>query len=135
LRVERERMTATTVSQEQLTTAKVELGKFFTLAFDGVPNMLMFSPLIDSVWHDLLKSEEEYSEFCNALGVPRPGHQPMNGAGKITWISEYEARFGKLDSVWFMRVDGSVFSDVEEAYRKTGDVVCSWDCGVVYGTE
>lgn len=56
------------------------------------------------------------------------GHQASRGNGRISWIPDYEARFGKLPAVWFADATGTVDQTAYATYCTTGEVFHSWDC-------
>lgn len=56
------------------------------------------------------------------------GHQVNLGDGRISWISDYEARFGKLPPMWFADAAGTVDQAAYATYCATGEVFHSWDC-------
>ncbi|NOK59850.1 MAG: hypothetical protein GFH27_549291n42 [Chloroflexi bacterium AL-W] len=108
--------------------ATVELGRIFELATDGVENVTMPSRYIDSVWHDMLKEPASYEAFCKRVAGVVVEHTPAQGEGEITWVSSYEEKFGKLDSVWFTDEHGVLDNNLYETYLETGHVRASWDC-------
>lgn len=121
------------LSEEKTASARTELARFFALADKDRAAMLeMFSPAVDSVWHDLVEQPEALSRFCGDAGVPVPEHLPVKGEGHIGWVTAYEAEHGKLPEVWFMDEAGSVRTDVRDAYLETGIVVSAWDCGPLF---
>ncbi|MGE1164476.1 hypothetical protein ACQJ0Y_14505 [Peribacillus simplex] len=115
--------------KEQLNArAERELGRFFSLAGMGVNNLVMPAGVIDEVWHNKLKNQEEYTEFCNETAGGHITHAPMKGEGEIKWVPEYEKQFGKLDPAWFTKETGEVDKPKYEAYLRDGKVSMEWDC-------
>lgn len=111
--------------------ARVELGRIFAMTADGVENTTMPSRYIDKVWHEMLETPEDYQKFSLAEAGVIVGHSPIQGEGRVTWIPEYESRFGKLDPVWFTDENGTLQSDAFEKYLNGDEVWGSWDCGPI----
>lgn len=111
-------------------TALNELSKFFALAADQpTSRMEMFSPAVDAVWHTLLERPVEYAEFCRAAtGGARVDHDSAKGLGDISWIPDYESKYGPLNDVWFMDEHGRLDESLRSAYRGSGNVITAWDC-------
>lgn len=112
--------------------AEVELGKFLAIAKArqdaGKGQNYMPGGLIDEVWHSKLKDETAYADFCKAHAGKVLAHNPNAGFGTLEWVSDYEARFGPLQTVWFADVSGRIDTNGLAEYRKTGIYVTSWDC-------
>ena len=90
-----------------------ELARFFAVAAEGAQMCPMFSNYIDQAWHTLLATPDSYTHFL--------GHQESQGDGPIPWVSDYEARFGKLSPLWFADATGAVDQTAYAAYRATGE--------------
>ncbi|RKL64946.1 hypothetical protein CR203_23345 [Salipaludibacillus neizhouensis] len=109
-------------------SAKDEINKFFTLSIENVPNLSMMSEFIDSVWHDMLKDESEYKEYCESNFGKVIGHTTTQGEGEISWIKDYEAKYGLLSPLWFTNKNGFFDQKAYQSYLDTGIVKASWDC-------
>ncbi|MDQ3760566.1 MAG: hypothetical protein M3460_02355 [Actinomycetota bacterium] len=105
-----------------------ELARFFTVAVDSTQMCPMFSRFIDQAWHTLLCTPDSYTHFSREACGQVLGHQESLGDGRIPWVSDYEARFGKLSSLWFADATGTVDQTAYTGYRATGEVFRSWDC-------
>jgi Bacterial protein of unknown function (DUF899) len=105
-----------------------ELARFLTVAADSTEICPMFSSYIDQTWHDLLSTPDRYAQFSRGACGKVIEHQASQGEGRISWISDYETRFGKLPSLWFADATGAVDQIAYAAYRATGEVFHSWDC-------
>lgn len=105
-----------------------ELIRFFTVVADGTQTCPMFSSYIDQVWHALLSTPESYAQFSRKACGQVIDHQASQGDGQIPWISDYEARYGKLPSLWFADAIGTVDKTAYAAYCTTGKAFRSWDC-------
>jgi hypothetical protein len=88
----------------------------------------MFSPCIDQAWHTLLAAPDSYAQFSREVCGRILGHQASMGNGRISWVSDYEARFGSLPLLWFADASGTVDQTAYATYRETGEVFHSWDC-------
>jgi hypothetical protein len=106
-----------------------ELGRFFQLARDNpLSPPEMWSPLIDLYWHTALKDDAKYKSLCRKNADTIIYHKEDAGFGEISWINEYERRFGALSSVWFQSREGRLDIELMEEYLWTGDIYASWDC-------
>lgn len=108
--------------------ALTELARFFAITADSAQMCAMFSHYIDQTWHTLLSTPDSYAHFSREACGQVLGHQESLGDGRIPWVSDYEARFGKLSPLWFADATGTVDQAVYAAYRETGEVFHSWDC-------
>ncbi|EOO08755.1 hypothetical protein [Bacillus cereus] len=117
------------LNEELVQEGTAELGKFLKMYSEGVSNLTMPSRFIDVIWHDMLENPEEYEAFSNKFAGMVVGHEPIVGEGKIEWVTNYEKRFGKLNSTWFMDQNGRFNKKAYEEYQKTGVWRASWDCG------
>ncbi|MGH8929332.1 MAG: hypothetical protein ACRDZO_01520 [Egibacteraceae bacterium] len=108
--------------------ACAELGKLFQLAVDGVPALTMPSKAIDLVWHGMLHNREAYERFSIEACGRVVEHRSSRGAGPVTWVAEYEGRFGKLDPIWFTDDKSMLDTDAYDQYLATGQFKASWDC-------
>lgn len=80
------------------------------------------------MWHTLLATPDSYSHFSREACGRVLGHQEGQGDDPIPWVSDYEARFGKLSPLWFADTTGAVDQTAYDAYRATGKVFHSGDC-------
>ncbi len=108
--------------------ALTELARFFAVAADRTQMCPMFSTCIDQTWHTLLTTPGSYAQFSREACGQVLGHQASRGDGRIPWVPDYEARFGKLPPVWFADATGTVDQTACATYRATGEVFHSWDC-------
>ncbi len=116
--------------------ALIELARFFAVAAaDNTQMCPMFSPCIDQAWHTLLVRPDPYAEFSRKACGQVLGHQVSLGDGVISWISDYEACFGKLPPIWFADAVGTVDQIAYATYRMTGEVFHSWDCNPITDDE
>ncbi len=120
-------MSVLNLSKENVSLAHTELEKVFHLSNSGI-KVEMFSKAIDSVWHDMLKNKEEYKDFCNKTIGRYIKHIKAPDFGEITFTSEYEKRYGKLDSIWFMDENGKIDITLQSKYKNSDTIVASWDC-------
>jgi hypothetical protein len=88
----------------------------------------MWSPLVDSYWHAALTDRDKYESMCLETVGSIVQHSEAVGRGEISWIVEYERRFGELSTVWFTNTDGRLNKALMEEYLWTGEVYASWDC-------
>jgi hypothetical protein len=114
--------------------AREELGKFFALAAVAEQAPGMFSAFIDEEWHRLAESAQ-YGAFCESAAGVVVRHDPTCGAGVVTWVDGYHARFGELPAVWFADVSGVVDAAAYEEYRATRVVRASWNCSADGGGD
>jgi hypothetical protein len=125
-------MTLQTLENEKLLAdAEIELGKFFNLAGEGISNLLMPQGIIDEVWHEKLKDNEKYLEFCFDHANAQIDHVETNGTGELEWVENYEKKFGKLNQAWFVDKNGVLDFDTYQEYLKNGKLIMSWDCGPI----
>ncbi|WTS75123.1 hypothetical protein OG472_01685 [Streptomyces sp. NBC_00207] len=115
-----------------MTAVRAELGKFLALAgyrFNrGESAPQMFSAAIDAEWHELVDSPE-YAAFSIEHAGAVAAHVEGRGEGYVTWVSAYEEAYGPLPELWFTDADGQVDKTALAAYRETGKVWASWNCG------
>ncbi|SHF34013.1 hypothetical protein SAMN05444392_11616 [Seinonella peptonophila] len=112
-----------------LRAAKQELGRFFQMFADGVKGLTMPSKLIDLVWHGMQKTEA-YTSFCLENCGTLVQHAPIKGVGTVSWVKDYENRFGSLHPVWFMNENGRLDEQAYSEYEASGNWHrASWDCG------
>ncbi|MFI5616508.1 hypothetical protein [Streptomyces sp. NPDC051567] len=123
-------MSATTVE-------RVELSRFLTLTGrrfergDTAPEM--FSGAVDAEWHRLL-DDPDYPAFCAKTAGQLVLHAAINGAGPVSWVSEYEAAFGcVLPDIWFTDAEGNLDTVAVARYRDTGEVLGEWNCSPTGG--
>ncbi|MEN9405179.1 MAG: hypothetical protein RLY47_138 [Candidatus Parcubacteria bacterium] len=111
--------------------ASAELSRFFQVAHQFQAEGLsapMPAGFMDEHWHGLLKDEKTYTAFCvDVVGVPVK-HVSLKGEGRLPWVAAYEARFGKLDPVWFTDSSGKLDHEAYQRYLDSGEVIASWDC-------
>ncbi|MEZ4888025.1 MAG: hypothetical protein R3E32_25080 [Chitinophagales bacterium] len=112
--------------------ATQELEKFFQVAvvYQKKTNKpaRMMSCIVDEAWHQILKDELGYQNFCNnVVGQVLP-HNQVKGFGVIGWTSIYEDMFGQLPEIWFRNSDGDLDSNTYQKYLKTGIIEAAWDC-------
>lgn len=115
------------LADDQIQEAKVELGKMFRLAAEGV-HIEMFSTGIDAVWHELSRDSVRYEDFCLASCGAVIGHGESSGQGHITFIKAYEEKYGKLPKIWFLQRSGKYDEERYKTYLDTGEVTSGWDC-------
>lgn len=115
--------------------ALTELARFFAVAADSSEMCPMFSGYIDQVWHTLLATPHLYAEFSRKACDQVLEHQASQGEGRISWVPDYEARFGKLPPLWFADATGVVDRTAHAAYHATGEVFRSWDCSPETGDD
>jgi hypothetical protein len=108
--------------------ALTELARFFAVAAGSTQMCPMFSTYIDQAWHTLFSTPNSYAKFSRDACGQILGHQARLGDGRIPWVPDYEARFGKLPPLWFADVTGTVDQTAYAAYCATGEVFHSWDC-------
>lgn len=108
--------------------ALTELARFFAVAADSTQMCPMFSTYIDQAWHTLFSTPDSYAQFSRDACGQILGHQASLGDGRIPWVPDYEARFGKLPPLWFAGATGTVDQTAYAAYCATGEVFHSWDC-------
>ena len=120
------------LSKFQVQKAKAELAKVFNMSAQGI-EIEMFSMAIDAVWHEMLQEPENYKKFCIESCGGLVGHQETKGYGIMTFVESYEARFGKLDNIWFIDQHGVFNHEAWEQYLETGLVEASWKCGPTHG--
>ncbi|MEK4758634.1 hypothetical protein NSS69_11905 [Macrococcus sp. FSL W8-0367] len=114
--------------------AEVELKKFFSL-LDSEQEYYMPRCVVDKVWHEKLKDEEEYKKFCMNYSKSYVKHEENKGKGDIPWVSKYENKFGKLAPVWFTNEEGDLLNDTYERYIKEGEIHLEWDCVPIMTTD
>lgn len=95
----------------------------------------MFSTYIDQAWHTLLSTPDSYAQFSREACDQVLGHRESLGDGRIPWVPNYEARFGKLPPLWFADSTGTVDQTAYATYRATGEVFHSWDCSPIIDDE
>ncbi|MGH3566851.1 MAG: hypothetical protein ACRDRH_12625 [Pseudonocardia sp.] len=105
-----------------------ELARFFAISAESTQMCPMFSPCVDQAWHTLLATPDSYAKFSREACGQVLRHQASLGDGLIPWVSDYEARFGKLAPLWFADATGAVDQMAYATYRATGEVFHSWDC-------
>lgn len=108
--------------------ALTELARFFAITAESAQMCPMFSSYIDQTWHTLLSTPDSYAHFSREACGQVVGHQESLGDGRILWVSDYEANFGKLSPLWFADATGTVDQTAYAAYRATGEIFRSWDC-------
>ncbi|WP_030299067.1 hypothetical protein [Streptomyces katrae] len=120
------------------TVERTELARFLTIAGQrhraGYKLPEMFSGAIDAFWHEQLDAPT-YDAFSTEHAGAVVGHNPTSGSGAIEWVAAYEEAYGPLPAVWFTdergRLDGEAFA----AYRESGRVEASWNCGPEFAEE
>ncbi|NSN01227.1 hypothetical protein HRD76_11390 [Enterococcus faecalis] len=105
-----------------------ELGKFFALAGENVPDLMMPNSFIDEEWHAMLNDSETYEKFCLQYAGTLIKHEPSGGVDEFTWVKNYEQKYGKLNIIWFIDSSGTFNEKAYEEYIKNGIVKMSWDC-------
>lgn len=113
--------------------ATVELSKAFSIAKDG-HKLEMFSGALDAVWHDLVARDDlTYANLCdNFVGADVIHHQEAE-EGLVTFIPEYERRFGPLPLIWFLDERWQFQSAQHAEYTRLGTVHASWNCRPLIG--
>ncbi|HDS2562922.1 TPA: hypothetical protein QHU55_002537 [Klebsiella aerogenes] len=114
-----------TLVQQQ--SAQEELRKVLQMACQGI-EVQMFSRAIDSVWHSLLESRNEYNAFSIAACGTIIGHRGGHKNGVVNFIESYERRWGELPNIWFVDENGYFDKDAYQEYIGTGIVQASWNC-------
>ncbi|MET9427014.1 hypothetical protein [Streptomyces sp. NPDC003036] len=118
------------------TIARRELGRFLAISGQrfrsGKSPAEMFSPAVDTMWHQLLATPE-YAAFSTEHAGAVLGHREMNGSGPIAWVAAYEEAYGPLPEIWFTGADGILNEAALARYEETGRVVAEWDCGPTTG--
>lgn len=104
-----------------------ELAKYFVIVVGADQPAPMFSPFIDEIWHELLKTEG-YADWSQKACGYIIEHVPGNGTGTITWINDYHERFGQLPPEWFAAESGLIDQAAYAKYLKTFELEASWDC-------
>jgi len=110
-----------------------ELSRFFAIAADAedITTMKMPRGAVDALWHSYLAYPSEYIRFTAQHAGVYFEHMAGNGHEEMTWVSEYERRYGKLPKVWFTD-DAGVFDEQAYAdYMSKGKLIASWDCGPI----
>lgn len=114
------------------TVAIKELERFFVVAdvFHQETGKRAFMPAcpVDSEWHALLDSPEEYSDLCTDTVGREIKHQPAKGEGQIEWAALYEKLYGPLPDIWFRDANGNLNQSQLQEYIETGIFYASWDC-------
>jgi hypothetical protein len=108
--------------------ALTELARFFAVAAASTQMCPMFSTYVDQAWHTLLTTPDSYAQFSREACGRVLSHQASLGEGQISWVPDYEARFGKLAALWFADATGTVDQTAYATYRATSEVFHSWDC-------
>src|SRR5262249_52266379 len=107
--------------------ALIELARFFAVAADSAEMCPMFSSYIDQAWHTLLSTPRVYAQFSREARGKVFKPQASQGEGRISWVSDYETRFGNPPPLWFADATGAVDQTAYAAYHATGEVFHSWD--------
>lgn len=106
-----------------------ELVRFFQVARAADSTCYMFSPYVDAYWHSEEANDPDgFAALCEREVGSRIEHRESQGEGPISWIKEYEARFGPLSEVWFMDVRGVIDRTLIERYQAGHGVYACWDC-------
>jgi hypothetical protein len=111
--------------------ARLELARFLQIFRDNPCPLEMWSSAVDNEWHQLLKDGDEYNMFCMQQVGKYVGHsegQGFSGISSISWIQEYEKKFGELGLIWFHDQVGQIDLNLCEEYLWTGEVYASWNC-------
>ena len=116
-------MNTTTHKREALQ----ELRKLFVLRRELQVNVQMWSEFVDETWHDM-SEHSGYRGFCFSACGGDVAHVREAGFGQITWIKDYEKRYGSLPLVWFLDRYGKVRSHLYQRYRSGRAIWTSWDC-------
>lgn len=91
--------------------------------------------IVDDVWHEKLKNQEAYKEFCLKYNSNLVDHVENKGFGNLPWLQKYEKLYGKLSLAWFTSHDGKVTTHLYEKYIKEGDIKLEWDCVPIISTD
>lgn len=109
-----------------------ELEKFFIVAkeYNALTgeNANMPTCVVDECWHELGENKEQYNSFTAQAIDAEIEHLENKGHGLIEWVSLYEAKFGQLNDLWFTTAEGDFNSEASSHYKKTGELLMSWDC-------
>jgi len=76
----------------------------------------------------MLEEHGKYETFCRETAGSFIEHLPGDGEGNITWIDAYEAKFGRLDPLWFTDEDGNLDHVAYEKYLRARGFEASWKC-------
>lgn len=79
--------------------------------------------IVDDVWHEKLKNQEAYKEFCLKYNSNLVDHVENKGFGNLPWLQKYEKLYGK------------VTTHLYEKYIKEGDIKLEWDCVPIISTD
>lgn len=109
---------------------EIELAKFFQLAEILPYRLKMFSPYIDSYWHEIAT---DHSAFRLKFETPTNINISHLEAGSdtpehIEWVAAYETSFGPLPKIWFHDLSGQFDQIAYQAYLESGEVYAAWDC-------
>ena len=89
----------------------------------------MFSPAVDTAWHEMLGTPA-YVALCQETAwparPPRRGQRPR--PDRLGCRLQGDARAAALE-IWFTDAHGTVDEQAVARYRETGTVVAEWDCG------
>ena len=112
---------------------KVELKRFLQTALvyeqETGKTANMPSCIVDTCWHEELKSPESWNQFTKDAVGGEVLHLENRGYGLIEWVPFYENMFGKLSLDWFLSPDGSRFDQqAYDDYCLTGELKMAWDC-------
>ena len=107
--------------------AAKELGRAFAIAADG-HKVEMFSPFLDDHWHHMLSEPAVYTEFCNSTSGHYIHHVEGQQSGLVTFIAEYERRYGELSPHWFRDAEGEMDHVVYRKYKEDRIIYASWNC-------
>jgi hypothetical protein len=115
--------------------ARLELARFLQIYKENPCPLEMWSPAVDNEWHRLIKKGDEYKTFCmGEVGeyVSHSEGRGFSGISSISWIQQYEKKFGELGLIWFQDQAGRTDVNLCEEYLWTGEVYASWDCHPVH---
>jgi hypothetical protein len=98
-----------------------ELSKFTALCYESEEPLPMFSSLIDNRWHVLIDNNHENLPIHDTT-------IRTSELTKITWIKDYEKKYGKLHKAWFM--DANFYFDFESynKYIESGNIFSCYNC-------
>lgn len=119
------------MSNSQCTDLRLrELKRFFTIAklHQEESQVLMPACPVDEAWHELIKEDNRYREFCREAVGSQVQHLPVDGEGEIGWVEAYEDLFGTLSPIWFCDSEGNFNESAWKRYSETGEFHASWDC-------
>jgi len=111
--------------------ARDELSRFFAIATDAedISAMKMPRGAVDALWHSYMANPSEYIRFTAQHAGVYFEHMAGSGHEEMTWVPEYERRYGRLPKIWFTDDSSVVDEEAYSGYVSQGKLIASWDCG------